>query len=277
MGTFGHDEDPRLITAITPTVCALLSIDPPSLSERRPLSEVTQRSHEALAGHPVQRCLIFCPDAIGAWLPQKYPSMFAGVLARTPLRVTLRSVMPPKTPVCWASVFTGALPEVHGIRAVSPRPTFHGDTLFDALIRAHKKTAIVAVTDSSIDRVFRGRDLDYFAERYDPEVTARVLALLEAGGHDIIVAYQQEYDDVMHQSTPESPDAIRAVAHHVDAFRFIADAVARHWRSHNRAIMWLTDHGTHVDAATGRGTHGDDIPTDMAVEHFFGFQQAIGA
>ncbi len=260
------------ITAITPTVCALLGIEPPTLSEGGPLAEVLEASQSGLETRPVQRCLLFCPDAIGAWLPEKYPSMFDEVATHAPLRVRLRSVMPPKTPVCWASVFTGALPEIHGIRPVSPRPTFHGDTLFDALIRARKHVAIVAVTDSSMDRVFRGRDVDYFAEHYDPDVTDRVLNLLDAGTHDVIVAYQQEYDDVMHQSTPEGTEALRAVEHHIEAFRVVAGAFSTSWGTYDRAIMWLTDHGTHVDAVTGKGTHGDDIPEDMVVEHFFGFQ-----
>lgn len=263
-----------LITSITPTLCALLRIEPPTLSDRHSLPEVIQAASTQMAGRRVQRCLLFCPDAIGAWLFDKYPSKFAGVMAHAPLRVTLCSVFPPKTPVCWASVFTGSLPEIHGIRPVNPRPTFHGDTLFDALIRARKTVAIVAVTDSSMDRVFRGRDIDYFPERYDPEVTDRVLHLLDAGTHDVIVAYHQEYDDVMHQTTPESPEALRSVEHHVEAFRVVADALSTRWRTYDRAVMWLTDHGTHVDASSGKGTHGDDIPADMSVEHFFGFQPA---
>ncbi len=263
-----------LITSITPLLATLLGIDPPRLALPESLPEVIQAADAHIPGRPVQRCLLFCPDAIGAWLREKYPSRFAGVTAHAPVRVTLRSVVPPKTPVCWASVFTGALPETHGIQPVWPRPVFHGDTLFDALIRAGKRVAIVAVTDSSMDRVFRGRDVDYFAEPYDPQVTDRVLTLLDAGTHDIIVAYQQEYDDVMHKTTPESPEALRALDNHLAAFSALAGAFSTHWRHHDRAIMWLTDHGTHIDPTTGRGTHGDDIPADMLVDHFFGFQRA---
>jgi hypothetical protein len=39
-----------------------------------------------------------------------------------------------------------------------------------------------------------------------------VLNLLEVGAHDIIVAYQQQYDDVMHKTTPESIDALHALS-----------------------------------------------------------------
>lgn len=96
------------------------------------------------------------------------------------------------------------------------------ETLFDTLLRARKKVAIVAVAGSSIERIFRERDLDYFAESYDHQVTDRVRGLLEASSHDFIVA-------------------------------------------------GLTDHGARLDPVTGKGTHGDDIPADMEVNHFFGF------
>jgi len=70
----------------------------------------------------------------------------------------------------------------------------------------------------------------------------------------------------------ESTEALQAVEHHVEAFRIVADVFSRQWRDYDRAIMWLTDRRTHVDATIGNGTHGEDTPADMIVEHFFGFQ-----
>ena len=64
--------------------------------------------------------------------------------------------------------------------------------------------AIVAVADSSIDRIFRNRNIDYFSEIYDKQVTSRTIQLIKANVHDFIVAYHQEYDDALHRSTPES-------------------------------------------------------------------------
>lgn len=261
-----------LITSITPTLCSLLAIEPPNLSDRQYLPEVIEASRAELSGRVVQRCLIFAPDAIAAWLAEKHPSKFDEVLKHAPLRLRLRSVVPPKTPVCWASVFTGALPEVHGIRKYE-RPVLQCDTFFDAAIRARKRVAIVAVATSSMEIIFRGRELDYFAELYDPHVTNRALNLLKLDTHDIIIAYQCEYDDLIHETTPESEQALHAVDNHIWSFTVLARAFSEHWRNYDRAIMWLTDHGTHVDATTGNGTHGEDIPADMIVEHFFGFQR----
>ncbi|MDI6739578.1 MAG: hypothetical protein QME74_04355 [Candidatus Edwardsbacteria bacterium] len=34
-------------------------------------------------------------------------------------------------------------------------------------------------------------------------------------------------------------------------------------------LIFAPDHGAHLDPATGKGVHGDDIPEDMLVTRFF--------
>ncbi len=145
-----------------------MGVERPKLADQRFLPEVIRAARERSVAGTVQKSLVFAPDAIGAGLFEKHRSMFDEVLLHAPLRVSLRSVFPPKTPICWASMFTGAPPEVHGIRKPE-KPVLQCDTLFDALVRAGKKVAIIAVADSSMERIFRERDLDYFAEPYDPQ------------------------------------------------------------------------------------------------------------
>ena len=134
--------------------------------------------------------------------------------------------------------------------------------------------AIVAVKGSSIDMIFRGRPLDYFSEIYDDAVTDRVLKLIQEDRHEFILAYHQEYDDALHKTTPSSPEAMDALSSHIKSFDTLAGATGLHWKQHDRAVMFAPDHGAHVDSATGRGTHGDDIPEDMEVIHFFGFYRS---
>ncbi len=251
-----------------------MQIELPRLSSQEYLAEVVEAAQAVMGTQMLEKCLVFAPDAIGAALFDSRQPMFDEVLAYAPLRKPLLAVFPSVTPVCFASLFTGAPPEEHGIRKYE-KPVLQCDTLFDALARAGKKVAIVAVTDSSMERIFRGRNLDYFAESYDPQVTDRVLRLLEDGSHDFIAAYQQQYDDLMHRSGPESPEAIQALKGHVESFALLGRALSRSWQNHNRALMWITDHGAHLDPTTGRGTHGEDIPADMQVNHFFGFMAAI--
>jgi hypothetical protein len=166
-------------------------------------------------------------------------------------------------------MFTGAQPEVHGITKYE-KPVLRVDTLFDALARASKCVAIVAVKGSSIDLVFRDRKIDYYTEEYDPQVEARVLDILNAKDYDLILAYHQEYDDLMHGSTPRDPKALEAFRRHLKSFETLATAFNERYASVNRVVAFTPDHGTHIDPNTGKGTHGTDAPEDMDVRNFWG-------
>jgi len=265
----------RSITSITPTIAALTGIEPPALSHGPPLSEVKRAAEKAFGKRAAQRCLVYGADAIGDSLYRRHRSIFKSVIRHAPICVQLSSVFPPKTPVCFASIFTGAQPRAHGIRKYE-RPVLTCDTLFDALARAGKKVAIVAVRGCSMSIIFGGRKVDYFIEKYDDEVIERTMHLLESGSHDFIVAYNQGYDDLMHRTKPESPQALRAVRKHVRDFVRLATEMKKVWRGHDAALMWITDHGAHVDPATGRGSHGVRIPEDMEVSEFFGLYPRAG-
>jgi len=104
------------ITSITPTLCKLIGISPPALAGGSVLNRVIQAAQSKFGTPYIDKCLVYCPDAIGTILYRKYGDYFGPVLKQTTLAVPLQSVMPPKTPVCFASMFTGALPEIHGIK-----------------------------------------------------------------------------------------------------------------------------------------------------------------
>jgi hypothetical protein len=167
-------------------------------------------------------------------------------------------------------MFTGAPPEAHGIRAYE-RPVLECDTLFDALIRSGKRPAIVSVKDASADIIFRGREMEYYSEPADGEVTVRAMDLIESDGHDLMLVYHQEYDDILHESEPFGRSALAAAGRHVEAFAELAALARECWAGRSGLVIFAPDHGAHVDPGTGRGTHGDDIPEDMEVLHFFGF------
>jgi len=143
-------------------------------------------------------------------------------------------------------------------------------TLFDALAEAGKRVAIIAVKGCSVDLIFRERPIAYYTEEYDPAVELRALELMRGRDADVILAYNQEYDDVMHRTTPTSPEAVAAFRRHLATFRRLSESFGRDWATYRRAIAFLPDHGTHVDPATGRGGHGTDSPEDMEVRHFWG-------
>lgn len=263
------------VAAVAPTLAALLGVEAPTLNQASTLERLVAAGRAEMGDEPARRCLIYAPDAFGLHLTGTAGSLFDEIRETAPFEVRLRSMRPSKTPVCFASMFTGASPEVHGIRRYE-RPALTCDTVFDAVLRAGRRVAIVAVEGCSMDLIFRGRAIDYFSEDYDPEVTETTLDLLMLNDHDLVVAYHQEYDDLLHETTPSSAHALRAAERHVKAFSRMAHMAHRAWRRHHHIIVFAPDHGAKLDPATGRGTHGGDSPDEMDVAHFWAFRRARG-
>ena len=258
------------VGSVTSTVCELFGVPRPADCVAPPFSEVAAFA----ARRTVKKILVFAADAIGAHLVRAYPEAFEPVARHAPTSVLASAVMPSVTPVCFASMFTGAPPDIHGIRK-SERPTLTCDTLFDALSRTGRRVAIVAVKNSSIDLIFRNRRIDYFSGTYDKEVVEQTLNLIAEDQHDFILAYQQEYDDKIHATAPRSPEALRAMANHVRNFDRVARAARERWATTSHAVAFVSDHGTHIDATTGRGTHGSNMADDLEVRLFWGLHSPV--
>lgn len=248
----------RDLRSFAPTLCRALGVAPPALASAAPFHEI--------AG-TVRRALVYCPDAVGLHALERWPALHERLRRVATHEVEIRAMLPPKTPVCFATLFTGGTPEQHGIQSYD-RPVLGCDTVFDALVRAGRRTAIVAVRDSSIDLIFRERAIDYHAMTYDPLVTACALDLMRAGEHDVLVAYHQEYDDLLHRTGPFSPLAARAAERHVESWEVLVEAAAACWRA-EYLLAFCPDHGGHAVPETGRGDHGEDRPEDMRLAHFF--------
>jgi hypothetical protein len=246
-----------------------MGIKTPRESTSIPVDAIISAASKILRGECAEKVLVYAPDAIGLGLRKDYARLFNVVEKIAPIEVAMKSVLPTYTPVCFSSMFTGAPPEVHGIRKYE-KPVLGCDTLFDALARAGKKTAIVAVKNSSIDLVFRNRKIDYYTEEYDPQVESRVLKILKTADYDFILAYHQGYDDLMHASTPRAPKALEAFKRHLGSFETLASAFNWRYASRVRVVAFTPDHGTHIDATTGKGSHGTDSPDDVDVRHFWG-------
>jgi predicted AlkP superfamily phosphohydrolase/phosphomutase len=253
------------IDSVTPTVSKLMKFDPPEGASAAPIKEII----EAAKGKTIKKILLYAPDAIGEWIFQAHKTEFKDVIAEAPIQIQVQSMTPSYTPVCYGSMFTGMKPAEHGIIKYM-KPVLTVETLFDAASKAGLKVALAAVKDCSIDLIFRDRKIDYYTEKYDPEVNQRVLKLLEKDDYDLIVAYNQEYDDLMHDSTPTNPEAIEAFRRHLKAFKMLANAFNKRYSGVDRVIAFLPDHGTHVDPESGKGSHGTDSPDDMEVRHFWG-------
>jgi Fe-S oxidoreductase len=245
-----------------------MQIPLPELSTPDIINKVMDAAGAVLGDQPVEKCLVYAPDAIGEVLFRDYSGEFEPVVRLAPVQVVLRSMFPPKTPVCFASMFTGALPEDHGIRKYE-KPVLQCDTMFDALLRAKKRVAIAAVEGSSISLIFKERALSYFIEKYDQQVNSRLLQIFRDNDYDFVLAYNQEYDDALHRTTPRSDEALRAMRNHIDSFEELAEAFLKRYKDHTCLVVFSPDHGAHINEA-GRGDHGLDIPEDMEVRSFWG-------
>lgn len=222
---------------------------------------------KVLGGRKVDRILVYNPDCIGLWHYQKYTDLFIPVLVNTQLTVPMATVSPAWTPVCFGSMYTGVLPNVHGIMKYE-KPVIKTDSFFDALPRAGKKVANVAVEHSSMAMIYLERPVDYHIMPYDNEVIDETLKLIAEDKHDAITVYNQEYDDMIHRTTPESTVAMNAIRHHVEAFMKLVEAVKKYWKDHDTLIVFAPDHGNHYDWE-GRGSHGEFREEDVNINHYY--------
>lgn len=259
------------LTRLAASVAAAMEVEPPAHAEAAiPQVETLVKTY-AVSGK-AERVLAYNPDAIGQWLYQRYTQEFSPVMARTQLVLPMLAAFPPVTPVCFATMYTGAAPAVHGIQKYE-KPIVRTDTLFDALHRAGKRVALVAVEDCSMALIFRERPIDYFIERDDAAAFERGKALIEADAHDFVLVYGQDYDDCIHDTEPESPESYRAMVKHMERFAALSDTAKSAWAKYDTLTFFAPDHGIHK-TIFGVGDHYADIPEDMNMLHFYGFQPA---
>ncbi len=259
------------ITQTAATVAAMMQFPAPKAAAE-PNPAVVQTAERLLSGKPVERCLLYNPDAIGLWLYQKYTAEFIPVITHSQVAIPVNSVMPSVTPVCFASMYTGVTPDVHGIQAYV-KPVLKIETLFDAAIAAGKKPIIISTAGDSITQIFLEREMDYIVCQTPDECNERALEVLKENRHDIVVVYNANYDSQMHRSGPEAPETLAQLTHNANAFAELTEAAAKAWKGMAWCSAFLPDHGCHeIDG--NLGSHGLDMPEDMDIVHFYGFHQS---
>ena len=255
------------LTGVAAALARALSIDPPAQAEEaNPL--LARFIQDSFASGRADRVFMYNPDAVSMWLWQKYTPLFADVARHTRLALPLRTVMPSVTPVCFGTMYTGALPEVHGIRKYE-KPVIRIDTLFDAVLRAGKKCAIVADVKCSMAHIFLERDMDYFTFETIPEINAKAMELIDEDKYDLLCVYNGNYDSTMHKNGPEAEVSLEALRDNVRSFDRFAEAIKAKWGMHDTLLGFAMDHGCHeIDG--GCGSHGLDMPEDLNILHCYG-------
>lgn len=254
------------LTAITGALCKVLDVTPPEFGAVG-IPELEKYVSEVTSGKPVEKIVLYNPDAIAEWLVSKYPKRLDNFTKNSELILPMLSMIPPKTPVCFASIYSGATPSEHGIEKYV-KIELKIDTFFDALIRAGKKAIIITVKNQSMDILFRGREMDYISCDSDSDVVREAEKIISEDSHDVICIYNQEYDDVMHRSHPRSWWSKRALTHYNDSYARIIKAVEDNYSQYNTLVGALTDHGVHREWYL-LGNHGKNIAKDMNILHFY--------
>lgn len=254
------------VGCLTPTVCSLMELPTPNICEVPPLAKVLEIAQAKLGGKPVQRTLIFCPDAIGKVQFDHWPNDFAPLVKEVDYLMTGTNVLPSVTPVCFSTIFTGASPAAHGIQKYE-RPVLAVETLFDVCAKAGLKVAIIAENECSIDKIFRARPIWYFSTPSSADTFDLCkLILTTRNDFDLIVCYDGNYDTVMHGTGVWDEKAYQAALDSIHRYLELIQLTDEVWKDYNRVVVFAPDHGSH-NAEDGSGTHGSDSAEDSIVNH----------
>lgn len=223
-------------------------------------------------GEKIDRAVIYNPDAVALWLYEKYSEKFTPAVENSDLTAPLRSVMPSVTPVCFASMYSGVMPEEHGITKYM-KPVLTCETLFDRMIAAGKKCAICSTKGDSISKIFLERDMDYFIYPTVRQVNKKALQLIKKDRYDLLVIYNGNYDYTMHHNGPEAKKSLRVLEKNNAVFSKIVCSIRRYYKNRRVFYGFCPDHGCHeIDG--NAGSHGLDCEEDMNIIHFYGIKEA---
>ncbi len=254
------------------TLCASLAyamgIDAPEqAAEANP--DLNAFIDRAFSGEKADRVFMYNPDAIAQWIYEKYPHFMRDAKAKADVEIPLATVMPSVTPVCFGTMYTGAQPAVHGIQKYE-KPVIAIDTLFDALLRAGKKVALITTGNCSLSKIYLERDMDYFNFEGKGMSGANACAaeLILRDEHDFILLYNGNYDGTMHKFGPESPEALAELRSNDCTFSMLCELIEKNWKLHNTLLGFAMDHGCHeIDG--GCGSHGLDMDEDINIVHLY--------
>lgn len=247
--------------ALAPTVAALLGVRPPAGAEVDPIPQVI--AHLA----PVKRLAMVVLDAFGiaTWDYARDRCPTVNMLAADHW-LTIHSVLPAVTPVNFATMVTGALPQAHGIRARTDRLEL--ETLFDVLRAEERPTAAVGRALSTVGILLAPfADLRGVAEsNKDEEVLDLGLEILREGEPDFFLLQFLDVDSASHRHGPFSSRSAQAVAETDARLRALVGQLT----AQEYGLLLLADHGQHTapfeEQRPGHiGTHDGTVEEDVRV------------
>lgn len=244
--------------SLAPTVCSILGVRPPGSADAEPFMEAVDSMGEK------ERLAVVVIDAFGVstWTAARLETPTFNALANRHL-LHFRSVMPTITPVNFATMLTGAGPDVHMIRDRTQELKL--ETIFDVLREKGATSATAARALSSLGILISPlADRPGIAEsNTDEEVTALAIDAL-GEGVELLWVQLLDVDNAGHAHGPLSPQGIAATKR---ADRHLREIAVRA-QEEDYGILVLADHGQHTilreDGSEG-GTHGTYSDEDVYV------------
>lgn len=247
-------------------LCEIMGVSSPE-NAAQPNKMLVDYARGAFGGEKADRIFMYNPDAVAQWIYEKYPHLMKEVKEACDIEVPFLSVMPSVTPVCFGTMYTGAQPSVHGITTYT-KPVIKIETLFDAMIKAGKKCAIVSTAGDSISCIFLEREMDYYLYPNLNEVNAKAAELIVRDEYDLIVVYNGNYDSTMHKFGTQSTEALAELRCNSRTFATFSNMIKNHWSHHNTLVGFAMDHGCH-DIDGDCGSHGLDMAEDLNIVHLY--------
>jgi predicted AlkP superfamily pyrophosphatase or phosphodiesterase len=257
---------------VAPTAAQVLGLPRPREAQGEALEQVVGD----LRG--LQRLAIVILDGLGmaTWRAAHDRTPVLNRLAGGHL-VELRSVRPPVTPVCLATIGTGAAPETHGVR--EREDPFQAETVFEVVREAGRTSGVAGGAACSATRVLGrwsdvtrrlgGKDGDR-----DDLILAASLRIVAEDRPDLFFTQFVALDSASHKHGPFTPQAAEA-AERLDA-RF--GRLLAGLREGGYGILALADHGQHpIDPPRSgkRGWHDGSVEEDMVVPLVWAHPNAI--
>ena len=249
------------ITAVAPTVAAVLGLRAPREAEAPPLPRVGAD----LAG--VSAVAVLAADAVGLTVWQRWQEEMPFLTALHARRhLVLHAVAPPITPVNFASLVTGASLDGHGVRERTMR--LRADSLFDIVAEAGAATAGVGQLNYTggeflaCHSSLNGRT----AVAGDDAVAEMVLRLARDYRPRFLIAQLGEPDTMFHKVGLSSPE-VAPVLRETDArLRRMTEELA----AQGFGVILLADHGQHEVPAEDepgrfRGQHDGSVRDDFLI------------
>jgi predicted AlkP superfamily pyrophosphatase or phosphodiesterase len=245
------------MVSIAPTVSALLNIRRPAQSAGAVVSEIVNDM-----GHQ-DRIAVVVLDAFGVATWKRYEELTPNFnLIATQHLLHVRSVLPPKTPVNFATIVTGAPSDVHKIRDRAEPLTV--ETIFHVLSDVSMKSAAVGRTSSTVG-ILLSKFADYkgiAASNLDEEVLQLAVKIVKEESPEFILIQFLDIDDTGHKFGLLG-DEIRAAASDID--RHLGELLS-YLAEGSYGLIVLADHGAHQagEKATHDGSSEDDLVVPLA-------------